>query len=87
MSFPILGAAAILAWGVAGTAWAILADLPKSFIALGTFFVELGLAFLFQATMEPGALRTSMVSALALSALASVGIFWKLMKVEQRGMK
>ncbi len=86
MSFSVMGGALIVAWGVVEVVWALVADLPRSQIAQGLFFIELGLAFLAMALLQPGVMRSSVAGALGVSAFISAVMQYRLVRAEsQRG--
>ena len=82
--FPI----GLVFFGCVQTAWAIWevgeAGAPRSMILQGVLFIELGLGFVLLEALTPGVMRTSMVSAFALSGLWTGIAQHRMMRAERR---
>jgi hypothetical protein len=78
--FLIVGAGLLALYGCAHAVWAVRADEPRYVIVQGIAFVELGLALVVLHSFPVGLVRLALGTALAVSALVSVGIQHKLMR-------
>ena len=85
MNYLLLyGGALIAAFGCVETVVAVRSDLPRSMLAQGVFFVELGLAFIAQTVLPEGVMRASVATAFAISAIVTATVQYKLQRTERR---
>lgn len=75
----------ITGFGFLEVVWAVFDDAPRHMVAQGMFFTQLGLAFLFQATMADGILRTTLAAAFGVTALVSLVFQYRMMRARDRG--
>jgi len=86
----LLGAIGMVVFGCAEFAWAawgVRAGVPRSMMAQGLFFIELGLAFVVLAVLSPGLTRTALASVFALSAIWTGAVQHRMLRADRRGQR
>lgn len=87
MTLGLVIGSLVAIYGAGETVWAVLSNMPRWMVAQGTFFLELGLSFVFLEILPEGTMRSTLAGAFAVSALVSALFQHKLMRAARAASK